>query len=97
VKCFSPRCVTTWCSMRWAARHYEGKRVYSHEVLAMLHRLLVRSFFHCGKSMIRSGMWEPDRWASTDGLPSYAQAMKDAGELTNFKDSLESLQSLGLR
>ena len=52
------------------------------------------AFFHCGKSMIRSGMWEPDRWASIDGLPSYAQAMKDAGELTNFKESLESLQSL---
>lgn len=52
------------------------------------------AFFHCGKSMIRSGMWEPDRWASIDGLPSYAQAMKAAGELTNFKESLESLQSL---
>ena len=52
------------------------------------------AFFHCGKSMIRSGMWEPDRWPSIDGLPSYAQAMKDAGELTNFKDSLESLRSL---
>jgi uncharacterized protein len=52
------------------------------------------AFFHCGKSMIRSGMWEPDRWASIDGLPSYAQAMKDAGELTNYKESLESLQRL---
>ena len=50
--------------------------------------------FERPSSMIRSGMWEPDRWASIDGLPSYAQAMKDAGELTNFKDSLESLQSL---
>jgi uncharacterized protein len=61
--------------------------------LAMIVRVQ-EAFFHCGKSMIRSGMWEPDRWASIDGLPSYAQAMKDAGELTNFKDSLESLQSL---
>jgi PPOX class probable FMN-dependent enzyme len=52
------------------------------------------AFFHCGKSMIRSGMWEPDRWASIDGLPSYAQAMKDAGALTNYKESLASLQSL---
>ena len=52
------------------------------------------AFFHCGKSMIRSGMWEPERWGSIDGLPSYAQAMKDAGGPTNFKDSLESLQSL---
>jgi hypothetical protein len=31
---------------------------------------------------------------SIDGLPTYAQAMKDAGEVTNFKDSLEALQSL---
>ena len=61
--------------------------------LAMLVRVH-EAFFHCGKSMIRSGMWEPDQWASVDGLPSYAQAMKDHGELTNFKESLESLQSL---
>jgi predicted pyridoxine 5'-phosphate oxidase superfamily flavin-nucleotide-binding protein len=59
--------------------------------------MLVRvheAFFHCRKSMIRSGMWEPDKWAPIDGLPSYAQAMKDHGELTNFKEFLESLQSL---
>ena len=46
--------------------------------------LLVRvreAFFHCGKAMIRSGMWEPERWASVDGLPSYAQALKDHGNL----------------
>ena len=55
-----------------------------------------QAFFHCGKSMIRSGMWDPDQWASIDGLPSYAQAMKDHGELTTsqFKESLESLQAL---
>ena len=28
------------------------------------------AFFHCGKSMIRSGLWEPDRWGPIDGLPS---------------------------
>jgi PPOX class probable FMN-dependent enzyme len=38
------------------------------------------AFFHCGKAMIRSGMWEPDAWASIDGLPSYAQALKDHGK-----------------
>ncbi len=61
--------------------------------LAMLVRVR-EAFFHCGKSMIRSGMWEPDKWASINGLPSYAQAMKDHGELSNFRDSLESLESL---
>ena len=39
------------------------------------------AFFHCGKSMIRSGLWEPERWSSIDGLPSYAQALKDHGKL----------------
>ena len=47
--------------------------------------LLVRvkeAFFHCGKSMMRSGMWEPERWGSIDGLPTYAQALKDHGRLS---------------
>jgi uncharacterized protein len=39
------------------------------------------AFFHCGKSMIRSGLWEPERWAPIDGLPTYAQALKDHGKL----------------
>ena len=41
--------------------------------------LLVRveeAMYHCGKSMIRSKMWKPDDWASIEGLPSYAQAVK---------------------
>ena len=40
------------------------------------------AFFHCGKSMIRSGLWEPDRWGPIDGLPTYAQALKDHGKLS---------------
>jgi predicted pyridoxine 5'-phosphate oxidase superfamily flavin-nucleotide-binding protein len=54
--------------------------------------LLVRvreAFFHCGKSMIRSGMWEPDRWGSIDGLPTYAQALKDHGNLPYPLSDLE--------
>jgi uncharacterized protein len=46
--------------------------------LAMIVRVR-EALFHCGKSMIRSGMWEPDRWGSIEGLPSYAQALKDHG------------------
>lgn len=54
--------------------------------------LLVRveeAFFHCGKSMIRSRMWQPDMWGSIDGLPSYAQALKDHGDLPDQIDDLE--------
>jgi len=54
--------------------------------------LLVRveeAFFHCGKSMIRSRMWQPDRWESVAGLPTYAQALKDHGKLSDPIDDLE--------
>jgi PPOX class probable FMN-dependent enzyme len=47
------------------------------------------AFFHCGKSMIRSGMWEPDKWVSINGLPSYAQALKDHGNLPDTLPDLE--------
>lgn len=55
--------------------------------------LIVRvqeAFFHCGKSMIRSHMWEPQLWGSIDGLPSYAQALIAHGKLG---ESLESLSA----
>jgi hypothetical protein len=56
--------------------------------------LLVRveeAMFHCGKSMVRSRMWKPEHWGSIDGLPSYAQALKDHGEMA---DSLENLEAM---
>lgn len=54
--------------------------------------LLVRveeAFFHCGKSMIRSRMWQPDEWRSIDGLPSYGQALKDHAILPDPVADLE--------
>ena len=74
--------------------------VLDEELLSMMvvngHRpdlaLLVRveeAFFHCGKSMIRSRMWQPDMWPSIDGLPTYAQALKAHGDLPDPIDDLE--------
>ncbi|MEM7596315.1 MAG: MSMEG_1061 family FMN-dependent PPOX-type flavoprotein [Pseudomonadota bacterium] len=34
------------------------------------------AFYHCGKSIIRSALWKPEKAASIDGLPSYAAAIK---------------------
>jgi hypothetical protein len=48
------------------------------------------AFFHCGKSMIRSGMWQPDKWGSIEGLPSYAQALKSHGNLSNDLADLQA-------
>ncbi len=53
--------------------------------------LLVRveeAMFHCGKAMIRSGMWEPERWGSIDGLPTYAEALIDHGKLKISHDAM---------
>jgi hypothetical protein len=47
------------------------------------------AFFHFGKSMIRSGMWKPKSWGSIDGLPSYAQALKDHGKMSMTVAELE--------
>ncbi len=46
--------------------------------------LLVRveeAFFHCGKAMIRSRMWQPEHWGAIDGLPTYSEALKAHGEM----------------
>lgn len=45
--------------------------------------LLIRveeAFFHCGKSMIRSRMWQPEHWGTIEGLPTYSEALKDHGD-----------------
>lgn len=54
--------------------------------------LLIRveeAFFHCGKAMIRSRMWQPDHWGSIDGLPTYSEALKDHGEMDMPLEEIE--------
>lgn len=56
--------------------------------LAMLVRV-EEAMFHCGKAMLRSQMWQPENWRSIDGLPSYAQAVKDQGRPPDTLEELE--------
>lgn len=35
------------------------------------------AFYHCGKAILRSGLWTPDKAAPTTGLPTYAEANLD--------------------
>lgn len=40
--------------------------------------ILVRveeAFYHCGKAIIRSGLWSPEKAAPIDDLPSYSEAL----------------------
>jgi PPOX class probable FMN-dependent enzyme len=46
--------------------------------------LIVRveeAFMHCAKCMVRSKLWQPDEWPPLDGLPTLAEAMKDAADM----------------
>ncbi len=48
------------------------------------------AFFHCGKAIIRSGLWHPAKAAPTDGLPTYAQAIHDQSQAEVSFDALDA-------
>ena len=35
------------------------------------------AMFHCAKAIIRSALWQTDKWPPIDGLSSYAEALMD--------------------
>jgi PPOX class probable FMN-dependent enzyme len=39
------------------------------------------AFFHCAKCIIRSHLWQPEQWPPLEGLPTLAEAMKDAASI----------------
>lgn len=54
-------------------------------------------FFHCPKCMIRSRLWEPERWPETAGLASFAQAVVDAGKLAETPAEIQALLDKNVR
>jgi len=55
------------------------------------------AMFHCGKSVVRSGLWEPDAWPSIDGLPSYAQALQKHAKPTATEEEMEAHIATGYK
>ena len=49
------------------------------------------AMFHCGKSMMRSHMWEPDLWGDIDGLPTLGRALADHAKLDRSVEELEQM------
>jgi PPOX class probable FMN-dependent enzyme len=49
------------------------------------------AFFHCSKCMIRSCLWQPERWPALEGLPTLAETMKDASSFPGPVDALEGV------
>ena len=48
------------------------------------------AMFHCGKSMIRSNLWNPEKWEPVEGLPTYGQALVDHGKLSISADDMQA-------
>jgi PPOX class probable FMN-dependent enzyme len=49
------------------------------------------AFYHCGKAVIRSKLWEPEAAMPTAGLPSYAAAVKVHAELDDPVEEIDKL------
>ena len=55
--------------------------------------ILVRvqeAFFHCGKAVIRSQLWQPEVQLPVDGLPTYAEALIAHGDPDISYDALDA-------
>jgi PPOX class probable FMN-dependent enzyme len=52
-----------------------------------------RAMFHCGKSMVRSKLWNPEHWPPIEGLPSYAQALADQSVTTETIEEMDKKHS----
>lgn len=48
-------------------------------------------FFHCSKCVVRSQLWNAVDWPDPSNLPSLAQAMVDAGRLTETPEQMQAL------
>lgn len=55
------------------------------------------AFYHCGKAVIRSGLWEPEKAASIEGLPTYGRALKAHGALETPLEEIERLTENNLK
>lgn len=62
-------------------------------VLALLVQVQ-EAMFHCGKSMIRSHMWEPELWGPVEGLPTYGRALVDHAALETPVADMERMMHL---
>ncbi|MEM7429117.1 MAG: MSMEG_1061 family FMN-dependent PPOX-type flavoprotein [Pseudomonadota bacterium] len=50
-----------------------------------------RIMFHCSKCMVRSGLWEPEKWADVSGVSSLAEAMKVHSQMSEPLDEIQAI------
>lgn len=50
-----------------------------------------RVMFHCSKCMIRSGMWNPDRWSDISEVSSLAEAIKVHSKMPETVSEIDAI------
>lgn len=48
------------------------------------------AFYHCGKAVIRSQLWAPDKAGPVDGLPTYGQALVLHGSMARSVEYMDA-------
>lgn len=48
------------------------------------------AFLHCAKCVIRSGLWEQEKWPELEGLASLARVMIDHGKLADNEEKVQA-------
>jgi len=48
-----------------------------------------QAFVHCGKCIIRSGLWDKESWPDLGGLPSHARCLVDQARVPDSVEAIE--------
>jgi PPOX class probable FMN-dependent enzyme len=56
-----------------------------------------RVLSHCPKCMIRAGLWQPEAWPDTGGLPSFAEMLVAHGKLAQTVEEMQAIIEAGNR
>lgn len=49
------------------------------------------AFMHCGKSLARAKLWQPEHWPDISNVPSLAEAMVAHGNLADTNEEMQSM------
>lgn len=49
------------------------------------------AFYHCGKAVIRSQLWAPEKAEPVDGLPTYGEALVKHGHLARTVEAMQAV------
>ncbi|MEU6582332.1 pyridoxamine 5'-phosphate oxidase family protein [Nocardia sp. NPDC046763] len=72
------------------APYFDDMVIKGHRPILAIEVQIEQIFFHCAKSILRSDLWKPEKWAA-DTLPAQAQIVKDLQP--TGQDSLEQLEN----